>query len=91
MNSFYDRGKVEDVALTGDDHSNAMKAIKTLASPSNELIYMVKEWMIRNNMSFICAPFEAEWQCVYLERLNIVQGTMSTDGDCIILGAKRFV
>ena len=78
LNSFYDRGKGDDVALTDEDHSNAMKAIKTLASPSNELIFIVKEWILRNHVSFMCAPFEAEWQCVCLERLNIVQGAMST-------------
>ena len=81
LDSFYDCGKVDDIALTSEDHLNAMKTIKTLASLSNELIFIVKEWMIRNHISFICALFEAEWQCVYMERLNIVQGTMSTDSD----------
>ena len=43
LDSFYDRRKVDDVALTDEDHSNAIKAIKTLASPLNELVFMVKE------------------------------------------------
>ena len=30
----------------------------------------------------MCAPFKAEWQCVYLERINIiVDAIMSADGE----------
>ena len=35
------------------------------------------------------APFEAEWQCVCLERMNLVDAVMSSDGDCITHGASK--
>ena len=38
----------------------------------------------------MCDPFEAEWQCVCLEMHHIVDATMSTDGDCAMLGVNKF-
>ena len=45
--------------------------------------------MEENSINYMCATFEAEWQCVYLEKHNIVDAIMSTDGDFVVLGAKK--
>ena len=50
---------------------------------------MVKKWLVRNDINFMFIPFEVEYQCVCLERMELFDVIMSTDGDCIILGAKR--
>ena len=51
LHAFYERRKVENVDLTDEDQTDSMRDIKTIASPTNELICMVKEWMIK--MMFI--------------------------------------
>ena len=42
-----------------------------------------------NGIEFECAPFEAEWQLVYALREGHIDAIMSTDGDCIVLGATQ--
>ena len=39
--------------------------------------------MIEEETQCVCAPFEAECQCVYLEQQNDVDDVMSTDSDYI--------
>ena len=89
LDLFYERGKDPDVELTDEDHTKAMKYIKTIASPTNEMISLVRCWLDDNKINHMCSPFDAEWQCVHLEQVNEVDAIMSTDGDCIILGAKK--
>ena len=86
---FYERGKDNSLELAEEHHSAAMKAIKTIASTTNQLLNMVKKWTCENNICCTCAPFEAEWKCACVERMNVVDAITSTDGDCTILGAKK--
>ena len=37
----------------------------------------------------MCTPFEVEWQCVHLEQHNFVDGVMSINDDCAVLGVKK--
>ena len=75
MQSFYDPGKDESLELTNEDHAVAAKAMKTIAQ-KNELINIVKIWMVENNTKHMCAPFDAEWEYVSLERMNVVDAMM---------------
>ena len=70
-------------------YNAAMKNMKKIASRTNELINMVKNWMVENSIDYICSPFEAEWQCAHMEQNNIVDGVMSNDGDCVVLGVGK--
>jgi 5'-3' exonuclease len=42
-------------------------------------------------IQFFCAPFEAEWQCVSLVMYGVADCILSTDGDCVVLGAPKVV
>ena len=82
-------GENDDAILTDEDHSTAMKSMKKIAKRTNELTNLVVTCANNNNVTFMRAPFEAEWQCVCLEKHHIVDAVVSTDGDCIILGVKK--
>lgn len=42
-------------------------------------------------IQFFCAPFEAEWQCISLIMDGVADCILSTDGDCVVLGAPKVV
>ena len=48
LDIFDERGKNPDNELTGEDHAKAMKYIKTIASPTNEIISLVRCWLEDN-------------------------------------------
>ena len=42
--------------------------------------------MVAANLDYACAPFEAEWQCMCLEKCHVVDAVMSTYGDYVVIG-----
>ena len=88
LQQFYVRGRTGEV-ISETDRSNALKWTKTTMRPTHEIISMVIKWMSDENISFLCAPFEVEWQLVMLEKSGKIDAIMLTDGDCVILGAQR--
>ena len=39
-------------------------------------------WILReNDVPFVVAPFEADWQLAYMSNLGLIQGIISTDSD----------
>ena len=64
--------------------------MKKIACRTNELINLVKNWMIEKHMKRMHTPFEEEWQCAHLEQHNVACGVMLIDGDCIELGVKTY-
>ena len=60
-----------------------------MACASNEITWLVVNWMKNNDIKHMCAQFEAEWQCVCLERMNPIDAAMSSDGDCITHGVSK--
>ena len=67
----------------------SVKNAKTIDVTDDEIISLVVEWLKKNNINFMYAPFEGEWKCVFLEKKGIVDAIMSTDGDYIALGANK--
>ena len=63
---------------------------KTLSVPTADLWNDLVRWLQHTRpQSYMVAPFEAEWQLVYLEQQGLIHGIVSRDGDCVILGANR--
>ena len=46
--------------------------------------------MVKEGISFTCAPFEAEWQCTMFKKSNFLDSVIASDGDCLCLGAEHF-
>jgi len=89
LDSFYQRGNNCDTILTDDEFTKAEQCRKIIASPNNEILSLILSWFKSNDAKYTCAPFKAEWQCIYMERLNQVNAVMSKDGDAIIIGVHK--
>ena len=55
------------------------------------MVILALDWMEDSEVRYFCAPFEAEWYCVWLENLNLVDGVISRDSDCVLLGDAFFM
>ena len=60
LNAFYELGKDPNKELTDEDHCESMKNVKIIASPNNEMLSLVIEWMMLNNVWFFGSPLEGE-------------------------------
>ena len=60
---------------------------------NGEIIYCVQKWLqqrpkLRKNILLFGAPFEAQAQCVHLEKQCIVDAILSSDSDMVCHGAR---
>ena len=90
LDEFYQRGKSGE-PITTDDLDEAKKKCKSAMKRTPEVTKMIVDKLTETNREFTCAPFEAEWQLVYMEKQRQIDAIHSIDGDLIILGAKRLV
>jgi 5'-3' exonuclease len=90
LNEFYSKGLAGE-SISDEERDEALKRMKEATEVSPELVSMVVDWMREENIQFLCAPFEAEWQCVALVLDKLADNILSTDGDCVILGAPKAI
>jgi 5'-3' exonuclease len=69
----------------------AIHKMKNACKITPEIISIVIDWMKQELIQFFCAPFEAEWQCISLIMDGVPDCILSTDGDCVVLGAPKVV
>lgn len=80
----------EQYILKGD----SVKAREHYSRACPVTVHMAKSWIkfcIQNKIPYIVAPFEADSQMVYLEKLGLVDGIISEDSDLLIFGCKTLV
>lgn len=80
----------EQYILKGD----LVKAREHYSRACPVTVHMAKSWIkfcIQNKIPYIVAPFEADSQMVYLEKLGLVDGIISEDSDLLIFGCKTLV
>jgi 5'-3' exonuclease len=69
-----------------------LRHLKKITVPDALFVSYIVQWMKKQDgLQFECAPFEAEWQLIHLERQGVVNYVYTTDGDSIILGADRVI
>ena len=49
-----------------------LKNQKVLSVPDENVTSFVLSWVKQKGIEHVCAPFEAEWQLVYMERMGII-------------------
>ncbi|KUI72351.1 Exodeoxyribonuclease 1 [Cytospora mali] len=63
------------------------KAIDVTPEMARHLIDELK----KDEISYVVAPYEADAQLVYLERMGFITGIISEDSDLLVFGAKRLL
>ncbi|KAM9892692.1 hypothetical protein OXX79_009855 [Metschnikowia pulcherrima] len=58
-------------------------------SEGSRLVEKLKTILLRNRMSYVQCPAEAEAECAWLQRLGVVDYVVSDDSDTMVFGATR--
>ncbi|KAI9263682.1 hypothetical protein BY458DRAFT_237869 [Sporodiniella umbellata] len=65
------------------------KAMGNSDDVTSQMVQEIQELLKLFGIPFIVSPMEAEAQCAALERLNLVEGTITDDSDVFLFGASR--
>jgi 5'-3' exonuclease len=91
LDRLFAKGRDPNQNISDDDLTEVKKHMKALSKPTEELTRLIVDWLLSQEpkVSAVCAPFEAEWQLVFLEKRGVIDGIMTEDGDAIALGGKN--
>ena len=70
------------------DYSNAQKQRGKCTTVRADIIAMAVQFLTEKKVECVCAPFEADFQLVYMEQRGLIQAIMTEDGDIPVLGGK---
>ncbi len=73
------------------NNEEAEKHIKYLYTMSQELIYSFLKELEELNIEYIIAPYEADPELIYLEKIKYIDYIMTGDSDLIAMGGKKIL
>lgn len=73
------------------DRDNAMEYFQKSVDVTPEMAKCIIDYCKRNSIPYIVAPFEADPQMVYLEKMGLIQGIISEDSDLLVFGCKTLI
>jgi 5'-3' exonuclease len=79
------------VANRGSDYRKVAKLRKRLSQVTEDMLFVALAYLRKHNQEICVAPFEADWQLIYLELIGKTQATLSTDSDMWLLGSKQWI
>ena len=68
-----------------------IKWMKKAVFVREDIVACSLDWAVRNNVTCIGAPFEADWQLRQLEIDGIIDAILTIDGDLIALGCSKVI
>lgn len=77
--------------LARGDKKSAWKEFMKAASVTAEMAKSVMAELDRHKVQYVVAPYEADPQMVYLEKIGVVDGILSEDSDLLIFGCNRLI
>lgn len=84
------REKANDMVKKGKTKL-AWKEFMKAAGVTFEMAKSIMVEMDRLRVKYVVAPYEADPQMVYLEKLGLVDGILSEDSDLLVFGCKRLI
>ncbi|KAG2734326.1 hypothetical protein G9P44_002332 [Scheffersomyces stipitis] len=84
------RKKAEEYSKAGK-RSLAWKEYMKAASVTSQMAKSVMVELDARGIKYIVAPYEADPQMVYLEKIGLVDGILSEDSDLLIFGCNRLI
>lgn len=69
----------------------AWKEFMKAAAVTPEMAKSIMVELDRKHVKYVVAPYEADPQMVYLERLGLVDGILSEDSDLLVFGCNRLI
>lgn len=73
------------------DRKLAWKEFMKAAGVTPEMAKSVMVELDRKHVKYVVAPYEADPQMVYLEKIGLVDGILSEDSDLLIFGCRRLI
>lgn len=70
------------------DHKTAWKHFVMCVDVTPQMAKSVLEVLDQEKVQYVVAPYEADAQMVYLEKIGVVSGILSEDSDLLIFGAQ---
>ncbi|KKF96819.1 Exodeoxyribonuclease 1 [Ceratocystis platani] len=77
--------------LKAGKHRQADEEFQKCIDISPEMARAVIDELKKQNISYVVAPYEADAQLVYLEKMGLIHGILSEDSDLLVFGAKKLI
>ncbi|ODV81651.1 PIN domain-like protein [Suhomyces tanzawaensis NRRL Y-17324] len=82
--------KADELTRTGN-HKLAWKEFMKAACVTHEMAKSIMVELDALHIRYVVAPYEADPQMVYLEKIGVVDGILSEDSDLLIFGCNRLI
>lgn len=79
------------LSLKKGDRKSAWKEFMKAASVTPEMAKSIMVELDRKHVKYVVAPYEADPQMVYLEKIGAVDGILSEDSDLLIFGCNKLI
>ncbi len=80
-----------DECLKANAHVKALEFMGKCADVTPEMAFLLIEALKREGVGFVVAPYEADAQMAYLDRIGTVSAVISEDSDLLLFGCKRIL
>lgn len=80
-----------DAFLKKGDRKSAWKEFMKAAGVTPAMAKSIMVELDARKIKYVVAPYEADPQMVYLEKIGLVDGILSEDSDLLIFGCKRLI
>lgn len=83
--------KIANEYLKAGKSSQAIQEFQKCIDITPEMASALIQELKKMDIPYVVAPYEADAQLVYLERIGLVGGILSDDSDLLVFGAKRLL
>lgn len=83
---------LEMIKMGDADYMKKIASLKRTGTyVRNDILADFVQWCIKRNLKYVCAYMEAEWELCRLEKDGVIDGIVSEDSDCFVLGCKTLI